>query len=154
MKHLLKHTHYSHAVGERDRQGQCVRVYFCAFPYMNLLDVVCGETDRPRGIAYRRTGPSPAVTHNTCTPWSCHLKLLQWVWETFLALRLLKTHTTHSSECILGTHSLILQHMQTHICIPVHGCSSSHKNKMTEPEVPFKPESAASSSSGQHKPDQ
>lgn len=46
------------------------------------------------------------------------------------------THTSHSSECILGFHSLILRHMQMHKCIPSHECT--HKNKMTDAEVPIK----------------
>lgn len=54
------------------------------------------------------------------------------------------THTSHSSECILGFHSLILRHMQTHICIPSHECT--HKNKMTDAEVPIKRKYSAWSS--------
>ncbi len=97
--------------------------------------------------------PAWARTHHllsliTHAPWSCHLKLLQWVWETFLALRLLKTHTSHSSECILGFHSLILWHMQTHICIPLYECT--HRNKMMDQEVPKTLKSAASNLFYQH----
>lgn len=66
--------------------------------------------------------PAWVCTHHPCHSLHKlrHLKLVQWVWETFLALKLLKAHTSHSSECILGSHSLILQHMQTHIRIPTH----------------------------------
>lgn len=70
-----------------DRQ---VAVSVCLYTWTHVV-----VTNRPQGAPCMSTYPSPAVTHNTRTPQSCHLKLLQWVWETFLALGQLKTHTLH-----------------------------------------------------------
>lgn len=116
----------------------------CMCVFLRVFLNTCGGGDRqaPRGAPCRSTHPSPAVTHNTRTPVTPLKVVTVSLGDIPCPRAAQNTHTSHSSECILGSHSLILQHMQTHICIPLYERTDTHKNKMTDQEVPIKSKSA------------